>query len=196
MNWYEKFIKEASPLPELQQGEYPIRNREGLTSVKDLLQQEEADRISKVRDLSFLGSGFFGAAWSTGDKAIKITSDFREIKIAQTILNKQRVLGISCLPFVVKVYSVKKLANLTKIITEKVAPLDESQQGEFWNNYERIYFYNYEPKENDDNFIKAIKIFNDSLKAYGARDVDIHQRNVGWRGNNLVVLDLGAIDFQ
>jgi len=207
MNWYEKsLIKEASPLPTLQQGEYS-RSSYGLQDVDKYLSQEEADKMSKEK-LSLLGVGGNGIAWESGNTAIKLTVDELEKRNAKIIMNKQKLLGVSALPFVVGVYSIREIPpHLDRIEIEKVTPLDMTERRFFEWFYGEISGDSFSlesassrmaAQENKNGFEKiifAIKKLCNCLKEYNIDDVDIFSPNVGWRGNDLVILDLGAIDF-
>ena len=73
MNWYLKY-KQAKALPE-STTPYPKIQPLGLETVDKSLEQKNIEEIFGKQPTEFLGSGFYGGAWSYQGKVKKITKD-------------------------------------------------------------------------------------------------------------------------
>jgi len=198
MNWYAKY-KQARALPETTEP-YPTNQTSGLWDVDSYLTEEQAKDLTENKPVEYLGAGSYGAAWLSGDKVKKITTDKQEYDTAQKILLEQQRQG-KILPFVIPVYSARKInEKLSEIIIGKAKPLDKKEERIFM----LFYFKNKGHEISEQNFkeydqqkvtnmrILTNNLFNE-LKINNIEDVDIHCGNVGIYNDRLVIIDLGAI---
>ena len=198
MNWYAKY-KQARALPETTEP-YPTGQYSGLYDVDSYLTEEQAKDLTENKPVEYLGAGNYGAAWLSGDKVKKITTDKQEYYTAQKILLEQQRQG-KILPFVVPVYNVRKInEKLSEIIVGKAKPLDKKEERMFM----LFYFKNKGREISEQDFedcdqqkvtnmrILTNNLFNE-LKTNSVEDIDIHGGNVGIYNDKLVIIDLGAI---
>jgi hypothetical protein len=152
-------------------------------------------------NLEFIGCGANGIAYVLPDhRVVKITYSEEEAATAAMLINHSH-------PFIVPIYSVSELTNdVWMIINKRLVSL--SLQDE--NIADKIF------NENDDERVDilddldgnelcfGIKYleFLENLKDSGFDCQDAHPGNIGWRGNNLALFDLGdcvseyEIDFS
>lgn len=218
--WYQNY-KIASPLLDID-NEYPSKDKfsEGLDKLNNSLSQEDTDKINKSNkdqgeNFSFLNSGTQGVAYVSGNVVKKYTTHDNEIKQAYSIIEKQNKLG-GKLPYIVQVFSVNRInANIVEIVMEKVNPLNEMQSRIFLNFFDKIY-YKCRYIDSDKlklvikdmtrsmggninetrNFVMKIVEFCNILWKSNLADTDIIPSNVGLRGEDIVILDLGSIEFK
>lgn len=149
LNWYSQF-KTAAPLPEIV-NKYPDDSFEGLRKMDAAFTQEDIRNIQEP-DTSFLGAGYFGAAFNRANTVKKYTRDDSEYKNALTIMEIQKRNGNTPdnpIPHIVFVYNARQLKLTSdpkerrgyewfEITIEKVVPLSMPEK--------RIYdiiFYEY-----------------------------------------------------
>lgn len=183
-------------------------------SLEDVESLDKANQAKKKNgeEFSFLGSGTQGVAFTSGNMVKKYTTDESEEWSARKVMEKQQQIG-GKLPYVVEVFGVNYINNkIHEIILEKVQALNEMQTRIFRYSWDMIsssqnklddkklekiihdmvelFYYN----ENDvRDFIMRIIKFKKSLLEYNIVERDVIPSNVGLRGQDIVVLDLGSI---
>ena len=221
MNWYIQY-KESMALPEVK-NHYPYESfkPEGLKYLDERLTPEKAENLLKEKEVEYLGSGGRGVAYGLGDKTVaKFTKDRDEAKTAKIIMTKQK--GGKPLPGMVYVYNVEDISDqiikksfdeiLYRVTIEKVSPLTEEQKTLFSHKYGLIEsIMREDPKISNEKVIERLwtkfseqeEFFIDILINFiriietNYLDTDIYTENVGLRnGNEMVVLDLGSVEFK
>jgi hypothetical protein len=218
MNWYLRY-KTAAPLPAVENS-YPddFEYQYGLLNTEVSLTDDEAKSISDKGPISYLGSGGWGVAWDAENSVKKLTSDPHEYETAHDLIKRQKEHGNNVLPYAVYVFSAREFKrDLYELIIEKVQVLDRQQKEVFslvWSVSDRAYnsfdsklgrfmelmkskefVFGITDKEAAVRFAQSLREFNGYFRNRTIIDHDISSTNVGLRGNQVVVLDLGAIDF-
>jgi hypothetical protein len=178
------------------------------------ISEEESDRLEKVlADYGYtapLGIGSFGVAFDIGGgKVAKITYHKEEYENAK----KQMSIKSESL---VKIFSAEKInESVFLIISEKVNKLNRElfRIYDFGKLYYRIAvkgdveptfegllkYYSWTPEKIEykyfvENMFRFLKKLGEESPNFGSNLVsDAHEENVGFRGEDLVLLDLGTL---
>jgi len=213
MNWYQKF-KTAAPLLDID-NKYPKNRNKAIQRLDKYIQENTKKKLDEERKRTYLNHGEYGIAYSIPEGYVeKITSDESEYFAALKIIQLQKENG-GILPYVVNVHSIEQIQeeipsennqyipNLYRLILEKVIPINKSQIKFFNSNIYKI-LDGYDTKEYDrdvnytdpkiNQFVKCMIVLAEKIKQYNVPQYDLKGENIGWRNNELVILDLGALD--
>lgn len=207
-SWYKACQSKPMALPV--QAPPEVKPNYGFHRIDDLMDQETAEQLrQKFPDISYLGSGAVGLAYECSPgRACKITEDWKEARAAEGAISLQETNEYTGM---VPVYSVERIqANppLWLITAKKVTPLDQTDQ-KYYNfaptTYvptpneladlladTKQYYDNFNPEPGRFQLIIEkkrhlyIALLGNNISTY-----DAHCNNVGWDGENLVLLDLG-----
>jgi hypothetical protein len=138
---------------------------------EDTALQEE----QKYPDMGYLDQGNTGMAYVHKDIVVKYTPLESEAKAAEYIQVQQP-------PCVVQIYEVRQVQEnppLWAILAEKVKPLSKNEKISM-------------ELEDDREMNNRIDEMTLCLHEHGLSDNDVHNGNVGWRGDDLVLLDVGG----
>lgn len=160
---------------------------------------EEAAKQFNTKIDSYLGSGEFGEAYLTiDDKVIKITPSESEASFAKEISGKQ-------IPHIVNIYNVIQLNNnLYAIYQEYLNTEDQSIEYHFHQALELFDMYSSDfqhfdiddvedPESIDPGLVKFIDEIGWAItmaQRNGIQYPDIHDENIGKRGNEYVIFDV------
>jgi len=200
MNWYKKI---AAPLPESDNFNenlyddkykgvhtnkgYKNKTPSGIEGIDDILEEYKDNRI-----IDYIGAGNEGIAYQLDNgHVLKITSDMDEYEVAQQLLGNPK-------KHIVNVFAANIIQDDFESVfgleIEKVIPID-SQEGEL---FEHMLGSITQGRKNDYDaslqpMYKNIKSLVLELTSSGYGFNDVHWHNVGKRGNDYVVLDLGGL---
>lgn len=192
------------PLPAVT-NEYPRHHPQAISDLNYEITQETKDRLDKERQRTYLDHGGYGVAYDISPGTVeKITSDHKEYINALVVIKKQEENG-GPLSYVVYVHSVEEIQEYPRyfrLILEKVIPLNREQRilmDTYFKHIHGFKYHNYETLKNeielekDQNFIQKITDFSNMIKKYNLDTWDVKGLNVGLRGENIVLLDIGAV---
>lgn len=199
-NYHYRWAQKAMPLPFAP----PATSKRGLELIDREMSQEIADQ-QRAEQVSYLGSGYNGlATLLPNDQVRKYSLDERESLMADYLRQNP-------LPCTVRVYKVQRLGDSGKlwaIDAERVRPLSYNEQdiadhitGDLWdsdnlNNLKAIrqYFEHYKSSYPQDmDFLDRLLQFYTCLISNRLYSTDTIGVNLGWRDDEIVLLDLGGL---
>ena len=210
INWY-KTIK-AMPLAPIT-NEYPYDDYGAIIDQDDRLLQETIDKHLQD-ERAYLGHGAWGVVYDTPKAGIveKISRSDSDYNNALEVMKKQKENG-GPLSYCVEVYDTQKIQEdptIYRIFLEKVKNLDESTElifdkyyrrmkGAYSNmlNLEGMRLMQEEYEIPDEHFplIEQIRQFMLKMRRDNIDPWDVYGHNVGFRGEDIVILDIGAFNF-
>jgi len=221
MNWY-RIIKIAVPLPNVT-NEYPNLPEHKMWAIEDLdrdITEKTKQELDKD-ERAYLDRGGYGIAYDYSEGVIeKITRDIRELDNALEIMKMQEKNNDEALPWIVKVFDAKQIQGgennneipIYRLLLEKVIPLTEQERHIFEDNLfpmlrindlelyllklkdsDNYIYRTYEEKMLVISFIKKMAPFVNHIKRNHVETWDLTPANVGFRGDQLVILDLGVL---
>lgn len=181
--------------------------------------KEEAEDLYGVKIDKFLGSGSWGAAYSTtNNRVLKFTYDSKEYEAARQLVGRKNT-------YLVDLYGVDKLGKGNyAILMEKIQPLDDKHRKAV-ENFDRLIDkqdivgvmsveigrswadilsdgYNEDTaaylasKNSQSNIMSPLEVYKNMLKIYeeaedsGVMLTDMHLENLGIKNGHLAALDL------
>ena len=219
LNWY-KIIKKSSPLIDI--GGYPDDYGGGISAVNDVFTPENVKKFREdfpyITGLE--GYGSFGIAYDAGNSIVKLTTDKTEKEMAEKI-NNDKIKNKDIFPYIYKIKEYETNSfTIYAIEMEKVEILSYNERMTYINVEELIedFFhtnlstiYNFDEiyekmkdeiekkdlrKDIEEKTIKMLKEYIELHKKLKENDLladDLHPENVGWKNDQLVILDLGQI---
>ena len=216
MNWYRTI--RAMPLAPVI-NEYPERWNESLKDMKLNLSQETIDK-KMPGERAYLGHGYWGVAYDVPSGAVeKISRSDDDWKNAQEIMKRQEEEG-KPLSFCVQVYDAEIIQEnpiFYRFIIEKADRMDPAtaekfdsyllhMKARYGRNIEnsrmlsledmRFIQNEYNIPDEDLPLMEQIRQFLLAIKSHNVSPWDVTSSNVGFRGNDIVILDIGSFDFR
>lgn len=181
--------------------------------------KKQAEDLYGVKIDKFLGSGSWGAAYSTTDnRVLKFTYDSKEYEAAKPLIGRKNT-------YLVDLYGVEELGKGNyAILMEKIQPLGDSHRkavenfdrlldnqyivgtgsveiGRTWadilsDGYNEDTAAHLVSKDTRSNIMSPLEVYKNMLKIYeeaednGAMLTDMHTENLGIKNGHLAALDL------
>ena len=216
-----KIIKISTPLPDVNE-EYP-KNEPTINKIDKMFTEENVEKFEEIypNAKKIKGHGFFGIAYDTGSSIVKLTTDKTEKKMADKIINENMYQNI--FPNIYNVHTFQTNSNeIYAIEMEKIQTLNEIEKrifNEIQFKMKKILgnMPTVAPVENIKNIKNdIINIINkknimtdlknkmkmmlnkyielhEKVKEQDLLRIDLHENNLGWKNNELIVLDIGQM---